>query len=91
MHLLGDPWEGFRVPSAAFPHLSLQELDDLRKSKLKIFRDIRVDEANILTWQGLIVPVSFGMRRGGRQSGIEGDRDQVWEVSSDRKMGCTFL
>ena len=71
VHLLGDPWEGFRVYSASFPLLSLQELDDLRKSKLKIFRNIRVDEANILTWQGLIVPVSFGMRRGRGLSGIE--------------------
>lgn len=34
-----------------------QELADLRKSGLKTFRDIIVDEANILNWQGLIVPV----------------------------------
>lgn len=71
--MLGDPWEGFRVPSASFPLLSLQELDDLRKSNLKIFRNIRVDESNILTWQGLIVPVSFWMRGGRGLSGIEGD------------------
>ena len=35
-----------------------QELNDIRKSGIKVFRDIRVDEANILQWQGLIVPVS---------------------------------
>ena len=37
----------------------LQELDDIRKSGLKIFRNIRVDDSNILLWQGLIVPVSL--------------------------------
>jgi len=30
----------------------------MRKSGLKSFRDIQVDEQNILTWHGLIVPVS---------------------------------
>lgn len=35
-----------------------QELGDIRTSGLKAFRDIQVDESNILTWQGLIVPVS---------------------------------
>ncbi|XP_071321456.1 ubiquitin-conjugating enzyme E2 L3a [Trachinotus anak] len=33
-----------------------KELDDIRKSGMKHFRNIQVDEANILTWQGLIVP-----------------------------------
>uniref|UniRef100_A0A7N6BP83 E2 ubiquitin-conjugating enzyme n=1 Tax=Anabas testudineus TaxID=64144 RepID=A0A7N6BP83_ANATE len=33
-----------------------QELDDIRKSGMKHFRNIQVDESNILTWQGLIVP-----------------------------------
>ncbi|XP_064085509.1 ubiquitin-conjugating enzyme E2 L3-like isoform X1 [Macrobrachium nipponense] len=32
------------------------ELADIRKSGIKSFRDIQVDESNILTWQGLIVP-----------------------------------
>ncbi|XP_042220472.1 ubiquitin-conjugating enzyme E2 L3 isoform X1 [Homarus americanus] len=32
------------------------ELADIRKSGIKSFRDILVDESNILTWQGLIVP-----------------------------------
>lgn len=36
-----------------------QELNDIRQSGLKSFRDIQVDESNILTWQGLIVPVSI--------------------------------
>ena len=36
-----------------------QELDDLRKSNLHYFRDIRVDESNILQWHGLVVPVSL--------------------------------
>lgn len=37
----------------------LQELDEIRKSGMKNFRNIQVDESNILTWQGLIVPVSL--------------------------------
>ncbi len=40
-------------------HVFLQELDDLRKNKsLTCFRNIEVDESNILAWKGLIVPVS---------------------------------
>lgn len=39
-------------------HFILQELADIRTSGMKSFRDIQVDESNILTWQGLIVPVS---------------------------------
>lgn len=35
-----------------------QELCDLRASSLKNFTNIQVDESNILTWQGLILPVS---------------------------------
>ncbi|TRY93584.1 hypothetical protein DNTS_005183 [Danionella cerebrum] len=34
-----------------------QELEEIRKSGMKNFRNIQVDESNILTWQGLIVPV----------------------------------
>ncbi|XP_071531730.1 ubiquitin-conjugating enzyme E2 L3 isoform X5 [Panulirus ornatus] len=37
--------------------LCYYELADIRKSGIKSFRDIQVDESNILTWQGLIVPV----------------------------------
>ncbi|KAK1792002.1 hypothetical protein P4O66_001787 [Electrophorus voltai] len=33
-----------------------QELEEIRKSGMKNFRNIQVDESNILTWQGLIVP-----------------------------------
>ncbi|KAK0140371.1 Ubiquitin-conjugating enzyme E2 L3 [Merluccius polli] len=32
------------------------ELEEIRKSGMKNFRNIQVDEANILSWQGLIVP-----------------------------------
>ena len=42
--------------------LPLQELDDIRKSGQKVFRNIAVDESNILKWQGLIVPVSRTLR-----------------------------
>ncbi|ESP04117.1 hypothetical protein LOTGIDRAFT_198904 [Lottia gigantea] len=33
-----------------------KELNDIRQSDQKGFRDIRVDDSNILFWQGLIVP-----------------------------------
>lgn len=34
-----------------------QELGDLKSSNLKSFRDIQVDDSNILSWTGLIIPV----------------------------------
>ncbi len=36
-----------------------QELTDLRKAKMKCFQEVKVDESNILVWEGLIVPVSI--------------------------------
>lgn len=33
-----------------------KELADLRSSEIKSFRDIQVDEMNILAWNGLIIP-----------------------------------
>jgi len=33
-----------------------KELADLRASDLKSFKDIQVDEANLLVWNGLIIP-----------------------------------
>ncbi|XP_018318946.1 ubiquitin-conjugating enzyme E2 L3 isoform X1 [Agrilus planipennis] len=41
-----------------------KELGDIRHSGLKSFRDIQVDESNILTWQGLIVPDSPPYNKG---------------------------
>ncbi|XP_028396681.1 ubiquitin-conjugating enzyme E2 L3-like [Dendronephthya gigantea] len=41
-----------------------KELNDIRKSGIKVFRDIRVDETNILQWQGLIVPESAPYNKG---------------------------
>eukprot|EP00095_Tigriopus_kingsejongensis_P006945 maker-scaffold1282_size50771-snap-gene-0.19 protein:Tk06945 transcript:maker-scaffold1282_size50771-snap-gene-0.19-mRNA-1 annotation:"ubiquitin-conjugating enzyme e2 l3" len=35
-----------------------KELQDIRKAGLKSFRDIQVDEQNILQWQGMLVPDS---------------------------------
>ncbi|XP_052546849.1 ubiquitin-conjugating enzyme E2 L3 isoform X1 [Tympanuchus pallidicinctus] len=35
---------------------ALSELEEIRKCGMKNFRNIQVDEANLLTWQGLIVP-----------------------------------
>ncbi|XP_051924358.1 ubiquitin-conjugating enzyme E2 L3b isoform X1 [Hippocampus zosterae] len=33
-----------------------KELEEIRKSGMKNFRNIQVDESNMLSWQGLIVP-----------------------------------
>lgn len=33
-----------------------KELQDIQSSNMKVFRDIQVDEQNVLSWQGLIVP-----------------------------------
>lgn len=38
--------------------IALQELADIKASGLKSFRDIDVDDRNILIWSGLIVPVN---------------------------------
>uniref|UniRef100_A0AAQ4QPZ5 E2 ubiquitin-conjugating enzyme n=1 Tax=Gasterosteus aculeatus aculeatus TaxID=481459 RepID=A0AAQ4QPZ5_GASAC len=32
------------------------ELDEIRRSGMKNFRNIQVEESNLLSWQGLIVP-----------------------------------
>lgn len=40
-------------------YVLFQELADIRKYGVKNFRNILVDESNILNWQGLIVPVSI--------------------------------
>ncbi|CAH3022215.1 unnamed protein product [Porites evermanni] len=41
-----------------------QELNDIRSSGIKIFRNIEVDEQNILNWQGLIVPENAPYSKG---------------------------
>jgi ubiquitin-conjugating enzyme E2 L3 len=41
-----------------------KELQDIRDSSMKSFRDIQVDELNMFTWQGLIVPDSPPYNRG---------------------------
>ncbi|XP_064392273.1 ubiquitin-conjugating enzyme E2 L5-like [Halichondria panicea] len=33
-----------------------KELDDIRKSSQQVFKNIEVDDSNILNWKGLIVP-----------------------------------
>uniref|UniRef100_A0A3P8WZ94 Ubiquitin-conjugating enzyme E2 L3-like n=1 Tax=Cynoglossus semilaevis TaxID=244447 RepID=A0A3P8WZ94_CYNSE len=45
-----------------------KELDEIRKSGMKNFRNIQVDESNLLSWQGLIVPVHSGLKSFSRQS-----------------------
>ncbi|KFO28730.1 Ubiquitin-conjugating enzyme E2 L3 [Fukomys damarensis] len=34
----------------------MKELKEIRKCEIKNFHNIQVDEANLLTWQGLIAP-----------------------------------
>ena len=41
-----------------------KELSDLKESGLKSFRNIVVDEQNILNWQGLIVPDNVPYNKG---------------------------
>ncbi|XP_072043621.1 ubiquitin-conjugating enzyme E2 L3-like [Amphiura filiformis] len=41
-----------------------KELSDLRKAKMRCFQDIRVDESNILSWEGLIVPDKAPFNKG---------------------------
>lgn len=41
-----------------------KELQEIRKSNIKGFRDIKVDDSNILQWQGLIVPESPPYNKG---------------------------
>ncbi|XP_065054720.1 ubiquitin-conjugating enzyme E2 L3-like [Rhopilema esculentum] len=41
-----------------------KELNDIRNSGLKVFRQIQVDESNILYWQGLIVPDKVPYNKG---------------------------
>jgi hypothetical protein len=41
-----------------------KELADLKESGLKSFRNIVVDEQNILNWQGLIVPDNVPYNKG---------------------------
>ncbi|XKL64227.1 hypothetical protein PGB90_004313 [Kerria lacca] len=41
-----------------------KELNDMRVHGLKCFRDIQVDESNILSWTGLIVPENPPFNKG---------------------------
>uniref|UniRef100_A0A2P2I1I8 Ubiquitin-conjugating enzyme E2-18 kDa n=1 Tax=Hirondellea gigas TaxID=1518452 RepID=A0A2P2I1I8_9CRUS len=41
-----------------------KELADIRRTGIKSFKDIQVDENNILQWQGLIVPESVPYNKG---------------------------
>ncbi|CAD5115451.1 unnamed protein product [Dimorphilus gyrociliatus] len=41
-----------------------KELSDIKTSGLKTFRDIEVDDANILSWKGIILPDSAPYNKG---------------------------
>lgn len=63
----------------------LQELSDLKTSGLRAFRDIQVDETNILLWTGLIIPVSVV---GSHFTILFHGMDQVSGASSPSFGGC---
>ena len=48
----------FKVSGTVLAVNLYQELGDIWKANPKYFRNIAVDDSNILYWQGLIVPVS---------------------------------
>uniref|UniRef100_A0A8V0ZX13 E2 ubiquitin-conjugating enzyme n=1 Tax=Gallus gallus TaxID=9031 RepID=A0A8V0ZX13_CHICK len=49
-------WGGSSRAKMAASRRLMKELEEIRKCGMKNFRNIQVDEANLLTWQGLIVP-----------------------------------
>ncbi|XP_061672979.1 ubiquitin-conjugating enzyme E2 L3b isoform X2 [Syngnathoides biaculeatus] len=59
----GRHWENMQTPhtdglglnscATVPPH---KELEEIRRSGMKNFRNIQVDDSNLLSWQGLIVP-----------------------------------
>merc|ERR1712179_161249 len=51
-------------PGMAATRRLQKELGDLRKSAAKSFRDIQVDESNMLVWQGLLVPDNAPYNKG---------------------------
>lgn len=51
-------------------YLVSQELEEIRKSGMKNFRNIQVEESNLLSWQGLIVPVSSPRQDLARPAGL---------------------
>ena len=63
---------------------SFQELADLKKADMKSFRNIIVDERNILVWQGLIVPVSSVLFSKGFQT------ISIWQYKKMHK-NCKYL
>ena len=61
--------------------LCVQELTDIRQANSKIFRDIVVDESNILAWNGLVVPVRI----------VSGVRVYVNYLCSVQWMSCVCV
>uniref|UniRef100_A0A8V0ZX10 E2 ubiquitin-conjugating enzyme n=1 Tax=Gallus gallus TaxID=9031 RepID=A0A8V0ZX10_CHICK len=53
----------------------MKELEEIRKCGMKNFRNIQVDEANLLTWQGLIVPVTISGMDGLKISNVNRMQD----------------
>jgi len=48
-----------------------KELQDLKSASLKTFREIQVDESNLLSWQGLVVPDNAPYNKGAFKIQIE--------------------
>jgi hypothetical protein len=59
----------------------LQELADIKASGLKSFRDIDVDERNLLIWSGLIVPENPPYNKGAFRIEITFPAEYPFKVS----------
>lgn len=64
-----------------FSRLFLQELADIKASGLKSFRDIDVDDRNILIWSGLIVPENPPYNKGAFRIEITFPAEYPFKVS----------
>ena len=64
-NILSRFWESSSTRSKmAASRRLMKELEEIRKCGMKNFRNIQVDEANLLTWQGLIVPDNHSHDKG---------------------------
>ncbi|XP_039188280.1 ubiquitin-conjugating enzyme E2 L3 isoform X1 [Crotalus tigris] len=71
----------------------MKELEEIRKCGMKNFRNIQVDEANLLTWQGLIVPKMWAQWRpyvedyqlvilGFKSDFLDGPRESLFQMDN---------
>ncbi len=68
-----------------------KELAELRDSDLKSFRNIIVDEQNILSWQGLIVPDNVPYNKGAFKIEINYPGNVSYHQDSFQKTSITVF